>query len=135
VISISGANCAANGNYLNDLGVLDPYRYLAPEVPSFTTSSSATSYLSVDGGATSIVGFNKSSSGDLADFAGSDTVQAAFTSSGEAAPYDTTTPEFKMLEAIGYNGVSSMTDAPEPASMAMLVSGVVGLRWVRRRRQ
>jgi hypothetical protein len=126
----SDAGCVANGNYLSDLGVLDPYRYSAPGTPSFTTSSSATSYLSVDGGVTSIVGFNQSSSGDLADFAGGNTVQAAFTGPGGAAPYDTTAPEFKMLEAIGYNGVINV---PEPTSMAVLVSGIVGLGWVRRR--
>jgi hypothetical protein len=132
----SSTDRAANSNFLSDRGVLDPYRYSTPGIPSFTRSGGATSYLSIDGGLTSIVGFNHISLGDLAEFSGSNMVQAAFTDPGGAALYDTTTPEFKMLEAIGYDGVSGrsgVTEAPEPASTAVLVSGIVGLRWMRRR--
>ena len=38
-------------------GALDLYRYSAPETPSFSTSEAAGAYLSVNGGATEIVGF------------------------------------------------------------------------------
>jgi hypothetical protein len=43
--------------------------------------------------------------------------------------YDQGSPEYIMLEAIGYNVV------PEPGSMAAFASGLAGLRWVRRRRK
>jgi hypothetical protein len=120
--------CSANNNFSGDLGVLDLYRYSAPGVPSFTTSGSATSYLSVDGGAIDIVGFNQSSNGDYGDFSTCDNVQSAASCPGLVAPYDTGAPEYQMMESIGYNGV------PEPASMAVVASGLAGLRWVRRRK-
>ncbi len=34
-------DCIANADYTNDIGVLDPYRYSAPGVKSFTTSTTA----------------------------------------------------------------------------------------------
>jgi hypothetical protein len=127
-VSAASQDCAANAGFVNDLGVLDLYRYAAPGTPSFTTSGSATSYLSVDGGVTDIIGFNQDASGDYGDYSTNNNVQSAFSDPDVLAPYDTASLEFKMLQAIGYNGV------PEPASMAVFVSGLVGLRWVRRRK-
>jgi len=60
---------AANFSPFNAaVGTLDFYRYSAPGTPSFTTSGSATSYFSVDGGVTNIIGFNQNSGGDYADW-------------------------------------------------------------------
>lgn len=111
-------------------GVLDLYRYSAPGSPSFTTSTSATAYFSVDGGTTDIAGFNQSGAGDYADLLGSTNVQSAFSTSGIVATYDASSPEFTMMESIGYNGV-----VPEPASVALLGVGMVGLQSVRRWRR
>jgi hypothetical protein len=116
-------------------GALDLYRYSAPGVPSFSTNPSDTAYFSVDGGVTDIVGFNQYSQGDFGDFGPltdacsgggfggpAGLIQDAFScynETGEA--FTMASPEFKMLEAIGYNAV------PEPSSWTMMILGFVGL--------
>jgi hypothetical protein len=124
-------NAIADGltAFANDLGVLDLYRYSAPGVPSFTTNAAATAYFSVDGGVTDIVGFNQTSTGDFGDFSTNNNIQSAFSNSGVVAPYNASTPEFPTLESIGFDGV-----VPEPASLVLLATGILGLRAVKRRR-
>ncbi|HVC62655.1 MAG TPA: NF038122 family metalloprotease [Acetobacteraceae bacterium] len=111
-------------------GPLDLYRYSAPLRPSFSTSSGATAYLSVDGGNTNIVGFNQNPNGDFADFLSTGCparVQDAFTCAGQAANETVASPEYQMMQAIGYNPVN------EPASLTLLGMAVGGLTLVRHR--
>jgi hypothetical protein len=128
-VTATSQDCAANGQYVNDLGVLDLYRYSAPGTPSFTASGGASSYFSVDGGVTDIVGFNQDGSGDYGDFLPDNDVQSAFSNPGIVATYNATSPEYIMLESIGYNGA-----VPEPASSAVFAAGLAGLGLVRRRK-
>jgi hypothetical protein len=117
-------------------GALDLYRYSAPGTPSFSTNPNDTAYFSVDGGATEIVGFNQYSQGDFGDFGPLTQVcpgglylggpvgliQDAFGCNNETGEaFTMASPEFKMLEAIGYNAV------PEPSSWAMMILGFIGL--------
>jgi hypothetical protein len=62
------SSCAnqPSGFFCNKLGSLDLYRYSAPGVPSFSTSSAASAYFSINGGGTKIVAFNQNFSGILA---------------------------------------------------------------------
>jgi hypothetical protein len=119
-------NCAKGGPYCDLYGALDLYRYSAPHTPSFTTSGSASSYLSFDGGVTKLVAFNQNSGGDYADFSPNGTgagqlIQDAFNSKGKDEAYTFLSPEFAMLESLGYNAV------PEPSTWALMILGFGGL--------
>jgi hypothetical protein len=131
--------------YNNYYGVLDLYRYATPNVPSFTTSATATAYLSVNGGVSAIAAFNQNRSGDYADFGPTvvcpndpaalggpvGIVQAAFSCPNTNSSITTSSPEFKMLEAIGYDPVVSAV--PEPGLLACSLVGVLGLFGASRR--
>jgi hypothetical protein len=123
-------------------GSLDLYRYSAPGTPSFTTSGSATSYLSINGGATQIIAFNQNSNGDYADFSpacgtspfGGQYIQNAFNCMGPDEAYNANSPEFTMLEAIGWDPSASALATPEPATFGLLGASLLALGFARARR-
>ena len=112
----------------------DLFRYSAPGVRSYTLSSSAASYLSVDGGATNLIGFNQAGGGsDYGDWASSSTphVQDAYGTPGSTPVWGV--DEQTALDAIGYNFVST----PEPVSFWLLslgAAGIMGFARLRRNR-
>ena len=113
-------------------------RYGAAHTPSFTASTSATAYFSVDGGVTNIVGFNQNQGlglanyGDFGDFLSTtgcpDYVQDAFTRPNQQADETASSPEFQMMAAIGWDGASD--PVPEPAPLALLGAAIGGLAFV-----
>jgi hypothetical protein len=122
-------------------GPLDLYRYDSKTgLPSFTTSSDASSYFSVDGGDTSIVGFNQDPNGDLGDFGptnntcpdgstgGPDAlIQDAFPCPGQLAEdYTPSSPEYPMMLSIGYDPQGAPPSAPEPGSLALFATALLG---------
>jgi hypothetical protein len=125
-----------SGFFCNKVGPTDLYRYSAANTPSFTTSGSATAYLSVDGGVTSIVQFNQNSNGDYGDFtpAGAGAgqlIQNAFNSTGQDEAYTSGSPEFMMLEAVGWN--ASPAAVPEPGTLILLGTGLTLAAYKRRK--
>ena len=108
-----------------NVGVLDLYRYSAPGVPSFSSASGTYAYFSVDGGNTDIMQFNSNASYDLGDWViGTCNVQSAAPCDGTEPAYTTSSPEFTMMESIGYDPV---TATPLPSTWTMLIAGFVGL--------
>ena len=105
----------------------DLFRYSAPGARSLTASSNASSYFSIDGGATHIVGFNQNGNGDYGDWlspacgASVQYVQYAFTCEGTIADVSATSPEGINLDVIGYD---LTTATPEPASAALFATGL-----------
>jgi hypothetical protein len=129
------------GSYLNqmtcgssptDVGVLDLYRYSSPGVPSFSSCPGTSAYLSVDGGNTNIVEFNNNPGDDLGDFEFNGYVQSAVASKGIEPSYTMASPEFTMMESIGYDGTAS--SVPEPASLILPGTGFAVMLAARRRR-
>jgi hypothetical protein len=94
-------------------------------VPTFSSANGTYAYLSVDGGITDIMQFNDNPGDELGDWA-LDTcyVQSAAPCKGTEPAYTTSSPEFTMMESIGYDPV---TATPLPSTWTLLIAGFVGL--------
>jgi hypothetical protein len=109
------------------VGAEDLFRYSANGVRSFTTSSSATAYFSINGGATNIVNFNQTGSGDYADWAASATKRVQDATGTPNTQLNIGPAELTALDVVGWNMV-----VPEPASLSLVGLAAVGL--LRKRR-
>ena len=129
-------NLSFYGRY-SSLRAEDLYRYAAPGTRSFTTSSSAVSYLSFDSGTTNLVGYNQSGGGsDYGDWysVGPHTprVQDAY---GTPGAQPNLGGELRILNVLGYDN-SAISPVPEPTTLAGAAMAVVvglGYGWRRRR--
>jgi hypothetical protein len=121
------------GNTAGHIRPEDLFRYSGAGVRSFTTSSAATSYFSVNGGVSDLVGFNQvgpPGGSDYGDWASSSTarVQDAFGTPGATPIYGV---EQTALDAIGYNYV--VTTTPEPSTFGLIALGGIAIGYYRRR--
>jgi hypothetical protein len=113
----------------------DLFRYSSQGNLSLTSSSMASSYFSIDRGATDIAGFNQISTGDYGDWLSPSCsplpvplVQYAFSCPGQTADISATSPEAIALDVIGYD-----LSAPEPGSLSLCGTALFAL-WIFRAR-
>jgi hypothetical protein len=121
-----------NGSTTGHIRPEDLFRYSAPGTRSYSVSTSATAYFSVNGGTTDLIGFNQTGppgGADYGDWASSGTphVQDAFGTPGATPVFGV---EGTALDAIGYNFVVSST--PEPSTFLLLTLGAIGFLGYRR---
>jgi len=112
----TGGNGSELPTTTGNIGPLDLFRYGGTGTRSFTTSTAATAYFSIDGGVTHLSPFNQSGGGaDYADWGSSGTpqVQDAFGTPGSHPDLDSN--EVTAFDVVGYNVV------PEPASVGLVV--------------
>lgn len=117
ILGGGGWGSTLGGNDQNTAyGPTDLYRYSAPDTGSHTPSPNASSYLSIDGGQTAIIGFSQYNDGsDYGDWGPdittcSDTnfvggpgyVQDTDSCNNKQSDVTNASPEFTMLEALGY---------------------------------
>ena len=136
----SGSVIATNAGALTGrIGVLDLFRYSGPGVRSFTTSSNAAAFFSINGGTNNLVYFNQYGNGsDYSDWGTGATpadgdpnnpqmVQDAFGTSGTNTVVDNGINEITALDVVGWN-------VPEPSSILLVAVGMLGLFSVCRRK-
>lgn len=145
--SLAGCSGDPSGFFCNKYGPLDLYRYSASGTPSYNNNPSDSAYFSINGGVTNIVNFNNNpSNGDMADFAPAcgpgggnnqtplQYIQNAQNCMGTDEAYTTSSPEFTMLESIGYDPTSQDL-VPEPSTFVLVGSALLGAGFLRRRLQ
>jgi hypothetical protein len=133
------------GPFPADPFVTDLFRYSSPSVRSFAMNPATTvpctgtptAYLSIDGGITNLNNYNNcDNGGDYGDWIGTDglQVQDAFGPDNvAAAPLSHTSPEVTLLDATGYNFVTTSGAAPEPSAIILVLAGFTGVFTARRK--
>jgi hypothetical protein len=116
-----------NGDTANStIKPLDLFRYSANGVRSYDTLLATTSYFSIDGGATNLIGFNQYSpnvpAGNTPDFgdwfsnngAGNAVNAHVQDSNAQAGQYDTLSVELRRLDVLGYTRITTAAPVVTP---------------------
>ncbi|MBV8378347.1 MAG: NF038122 family metalloprotease [Verrucomicrobia bacterium] len=125
--SFVGATYFGTGSPLNyptgPVGSMDLFRYASNGVRSYTTSTSATAYFSIDGGKTKLRFFNQTQGADYGDWApgqaGPPEVQDAYGTPG--VDVDIGVNELTALNVVGY----TLPTVPEPGTGTLFLGGLI----------
>jgi hypothetical protein len=134
----TGGGSLTDGCGGSNASAVDLFRYSAPGTRVFESTTPG-AYFSDNGGTTQIgPAYNTLANGDdYADFATNcSNVQDATGCLGSALDISTDGgAEVKILDAVGYNLKAGPSTTPEPSSLVLLGSGLVGLSGMVRRRR
>lgn len=114
------------------VGSMDLFRYSGNGFRSYTTSTSATAYFSINGGTTNLTNFNQAGGvSDYGDWLGGSTPQVQDAFGTRDVDINLGVNELTALDVVGYNLVA----VPEPGSGALLVGGLIAIGILRCRRK
>ena len=125
-------------NFGTGVGAADLFRYASAGVRSYlSTANGSLAYFSINGGTTNIAAYNNSPNGsDYGDWSTNCAhIQDAFGCPGAGAGLNITNDggkEIFVLDAVGYNLTANV---PEPGTIGLFVSGLMGMAGLSRRRR
>jgi len=137
-LGIGGPGSELEGGTTGAVGPLDLFRYSAAGVRSYSQSTGISSYFSINGGVTPLVYFNQVGGGsDYGDWAGEThpMVQDAFGTPGTQPNLGSS--ELTALDVVGWNLTAAgmaVEAVPEPSTVGLVVSGLLGACFIRRRK-
>jgi hypothetical protein len=136
-LGIGGTGSELGGGTTGPVGPLDLFRYGAPGVRSYAQGTGISSYFSINGGVTPLVSFNQAGNGsDYGDWAGgTPRVQNAFGTPGSQPNLGSS--ELTALDVVGWNLTAAgmaVEGVPEPSTVGLVVSGLLGAYFIRRRK-
>ena len=125
-----------DGGSATDVGILDLFRYSSSGIRSYTNSTSASSYFSINGGVTNLDSFNQTGGGaDYADWGSSSVAQVQDAFGSPDTQLNLGSAELMSFDVAGYQltsagkalEIGSAASAPEPSSLLLLLPGALTL--------